>query len=227
LFLSANVVDVKNAHQSGVASGLIWGLPLKGLGDSALTEMRIAFDGDAVLFSEESERIYQHNGVAAFHENEKKKANRPLEPGPFASVLKALAYVQRNLKPGGPRIVLGLVTARNAPADERVVKTLREWDVRFDTMMFLGGIEKSGPLMKFQPHIFFDDQVTHCSSASTRVPTAQVLSSMYEHDESILPKCPDCGEVMVRKTALRGRNRGKPFWGCSVFPKCRGSISIP
>jgi len=176
LFLSATEEDVQAAVESQVASGLIY----EGSGDQLgkpLEQIRIAFDGDAVLFSEESERIYQEQGLQAFIEHEKRNAQNPLPEGPFAKLLKTLSYLQFQLDhavDGPPPIRTALVTARNSPAHERVIRTLRAWDVRIDETFFLGGVPKDRVLASFKPHIFFDDQHRHCALASRVVPTARV-----------------------------------------------------
>ncbi len=176
LFLSATEEDVQAAVESQVASGLIYEGSAETLG-KPLEQIRIAFDGDAVLFSEESERIYQEQGLQAFIEHEKKNAQNPLPEGPFAKLLKTLSYLQFQLDPvidGPPPIRTALVTARNSPAHERVIRTLRAWEVRIDETFFLGGVPKDRVLASFKPHIFFDDQHRHCDLASRVVPTARV-----------------------------------------------------
>ena len=177
LFLSATEEDVQAAVISNVASGLIYD------SQSAdpqyqLDQIRIAFDGDAVLFSEESEIIYQREGLEAFIEHEKINAKKPLPEGPFAKLLKTLSFLQFDLdskeKQEIPPIRTALVTARNSPAHERVIRTLRTWSVRIDETFFLGGVSKDKILAAFSPHIFFDDQHQHCDAASKLVPTARV-----------------------------------------------------
>ncbi len=176
LFLSATEEDVQAAVESKVASGLIYEGSTKNA-DENLNQIRIAFDGDAVLFSEESELIYQQQGLDAFVEHEKKNANQPLPEGPFAKLLKTLSYLQFQLDglgEGATLIRTALVTARNSPAHERVIRTLRAWNVRVDETFFLGGVSKDQVLKAFSPHIFFDDQHLHCDDAAKVVPTARV-----------------------------------------------------
>jgi len=176
LFLSATEEDVQAAVESRVASGLIYEGLSKQSGET-LEQIRIAFDGDAVLFSEESEMIYQQQGLDAFIEHEKKNANKPLPEGPFAKLLKTLSYLQFQLDGmdhGAAMIRTALVTARNSPAHERVIRTLRAWNVRVDETFFLGGVAKNQVLAAFAPHIFFDDQHLHCDHAAKVVPTARV-----------------------------------------------------
>lgn len=176
LFLSATEEDVEAAVDANVASGLIYDGPSKDA-HKPLDQIRIAFDGDAVLFSEESEMIYQQQGLEAFIEHEKHNAEQPLPEGPFAKLLKTLSYLQFELDEydsTAPPIRTALVTARNSPAHERVIRTLRTWNVRIDETFFLGGVSKDRVLASFSPHIFFDDQHRHCDTASKLVPTARV-----------------------------------------------------
>jgi 5'-nucleotidase len=175
LFLSLHEDDVQAAVDSGVASALLYKMP-----DNALEELdqiRIAFDGDAVIFSDESERIFQAQGIEAFENHERENAMKPLPEGPFARLLKALSFIQNNFSTAdGTRspIRTALVTARSSPAHERVIRTLRAWDVAIDETFFMGGVAKSAVLAAFKPHIFFDDQPGHCDRAATLVQTGRV-----------------------------------------------------
>ena len=177
LFLSATEEDVQAAVESDVAAGLIYDGPSHNPADP-LQQIRIAFDGDAVLFSKESEMIYQKQGLEAFIEHEKENAQQPLPEGPFAKLLKTLSFLQfdldNNTGGGQPPLRTALVTARNSPAHERVIRTLRTWNVRIDETFFLGGVPKHKILESFSPHIFFDDQHQHCEGAAKVVPTARV-----------------------------------------------------
>ena len=177
LFLSATEEDVQAAVESNVAAGLIYDGPSRNRTDP-LEQIRIAFDGDAVLFSKESEMIYQQQGLEAFIEHEKLNAEKPLPEGPFAKLLKTLSFLQFDLTNSTtqktPPIRTALVTARNSPAHERVIRTLRTWNVRIDETFFLGGVPKHKILESFSPHIFFDDQHQHCEGAARVVPTARV-----------------------------------------------------
>jgi 5'-nucleotidase len=177
LFLSATEEDVQAAVESNVAAGLIYDGPSRNRTDP-LEQIRIAFDGDAVLFSKESEMIYQQQGLEAFIEHEKLNAEKPLPEGPFAKLLKTLSFLQFDLinstTQKTPPIRTALVTARNSPAHERVIRTLRTWNVRIDETFFLGGVPKHKILESFSPHIFFDDQHQHCEGAARVVPTARV-----------------------------------------------------
>ena len=142
---------------------------------SRINQIRIAFDGDAVLFAAESERIYQHKGMQAFMDNEREKADIPLNKGPFANFLSTLAHIQEMFKDRDTSpIRTALVTSRNAPAHERAIKTLRNWNVHIDEAFFLGGVSKTDVLQAFGAHIFFDDQRTHTDPASKVVPSAVV-----------------------------------------------------
>lgn len=175
LFLSAHADDVKQAIDSNVAAGMI--LPANPHADprSKIQQIRIAFDGDAVLFAAESERIYKHKGMQAFMDNEAAKADIPLQKGPFANFLMTIAHLQELFpeKETAP-IRTALVTSRNAPAHERAIKTLREWGVHIDEAFFLGGVSKTDVLSAFGAHIFFDDQKVHAEPASAVVPSAVV-----------------------------------------------------
>lgn len=176
LFLSLHEDDVQAAINSGVAAALLYQKP-----DNAFEELdqiRIAFDGDAVIFSDESERIFQEHGIEAFEKHERDNAKNPLSAGPFARLLKALAYIQHNFKSADGRaapIRTALVTARSSPAHERVIRTLRAWDIAIDETFFMGGVAKSDVLAAFKPHMFFDDQLGHCDRAAPFVPTGRVL----------------------------------------------------
>jgi 5'-nucleotidase len=175
LFLSANESDVQEAINAGVAAGIICTQPEFSIDpDKEIDQIRIAFDGDAVLFSDESERIYKEQGLEAFLEHERINARKPLPEGPFAKLLKTLSFLQKEFPKNKVPIRTALVTARNAPAHERVIRTLREWDVRIDEAFFLGGVEKSEVLKAFGAHIFFDDQPVHINPASRLVPAARV-----------------------------------------------------
>ncbi|MDY7576014.1 5'-nucleotidase [Actimicrobium sp. CCI2.3] len=175
LFLSLHEDDVQAAVDSGVAAALLYQKPENVLEE--LDQIRIAFDGDAVIFSDESERIYQTQGIEAFERHERENALKPLPEGPFARLLKALSFIQNNFKAADGRarpIRTALVTARSSPAHERVIRTLRAWDVTIDETFFMGGVAKSDVLAAFRPHMFFDDQPGHCDRASTIVPTGRV-----------------------------------------------------
>ena len=171
LFLSTDGVDVRQALESGVAAATI--LP----SEKSVTpneKLKIAFDGDAVLFSDDSEKIFKNKGLAAFTENEKRAANEPLSGGPFKPILAALQQIQMAFPPGESPLRTCLVTARAAPAHERVVRTLRAWNIRIDESLFLGGLDKGEFLRAFDADVFFDDQEGHCESARNHVATGHV-----------------------------------------------------
>lgn len=171
LFLSAHPQDVKNALAAGYAAATI--LP----SHNSFSEegpLKIAFDGDAVLFSDESERIYQKHGIEAFNLNEQTAAKQPLQAGPFKGFLAALHRIQQHFSAENCPIRTALVTARQAPSHERVILTLRSWKIRIDEALFLGGLNKSDFLTSFGADIFFDDQQGHCELASQKVATGHV-----------------------------------------------------
>ena len=138
--------------------------------------LKVAFDGDSVIFSEDSQSIYDKHGIKAFERNEKNLAKFPLSGGPFKSFLFELHKLQKKFTPSNCPIKIALVTARSAPSHERVIRTLRDWGIRIDECLFLGGLDKGSFLRVFDADIFFDDQIENCSSASTFVPTAHVIS---------------------------------------------------
>lgn len=175
LFLSAYEDDVQAAIDSGIAAGIICNSVEEAYNpDDPINQIRIAFDGDAVLFTDESEMIFQTQGLEAFEENERKNADKPLPQGPFAKFLKTISNIQKEFPPEEAPIRTALVTARSAPAHERVIRTLRAWNVRIDEAFFLGGISKRDVLKAFGAHIFFDDQAVHTAPASEVVPSARV-----------------------------------------------------
>ena len=171
LFLSTDGADVRRALESGVAAATI--LP----SEKSVTpneKLKIAFDGDAVLFSDDSEKIFKNEGLEAFTENEKEAANEPLSGGPFKPILAALQQIQMAFPPGESPLRTCLVTARAAPAHERVVRTLRAWNIRIDESLFLGGLDKGEFLRAFDADVFFDDQEGHCESTRNHVATGHV-----------------------------------------------------
>jgi 5'-nucleotidase len=173
LFLSANQNDVRLALEAGFPAARVYQKPARE--DSHPTEVRIAFDGDAVLFSDEAERIYQEQGLSAFEEHERTRAAEPLPPGPFQPFLKALHHLQKSSPPGSSmRIRTALVTARSAPAHDRAIRTLMSWDIEVDEAMFLGGLEKGPFLRVFEPDFYFDDQLAHVHSAALAGPSGHV-----------------------------------------------------
>jgi len=171
LLLSTNADDVRKALEKGHAAATI----LPGSANTrASGQLRIAFDGDAVIFSDEAERIYQQLGLEAFADSEREAANQPLSGGPFKAVLEALHKIQSAYPIADNPIRTALVTARSAPAHKRVVLTLREWGIRIDEALFLGGRSKGEFLKAFGADIFFDDQQVHIESAQQHVTSAHV-----------------------------------------------------
>lgn len=171
LFLSPEPHDVVKALDNGVAAATI--LPGKA-SEPGSDELRIAFDGDAVIFSDEAERIFKEKGLEAFADSERSAARTPLTGGPFKKFLEALHRIQAEFPPDKAPIRTALVTARSAPAHERVIRTLRAWDIRIDEALFLGGMEKTEFLKAFGADIFFDDQKGHVELARDYIATGHV-----------------------------------------------------
>jgi len=169
LFLSKSEIDVQHAIDTGCAAAILYAPPKE---IDMSKQIRIAFDADAVIFSEESERIYKSQGLDAFLAHEKENVNKPLPEGPFAKLLKTFSFLQKQFEKSPIR--LAIVTARNSPAHERVVQTLRTWNVKIDEAFFLGGVSKDQILKAYRAHIFFDDQETHLEDASKVVPSGKV-----------------------------------------------------
>ena len=175
LFLSKNEKDVQTVIDSGTAAAAIILEPPTDFSSSDDT-VRIAFDADAVIFSDESEQIYKKDGMEAFHKSERDNQNIPLQEGPHGKLLQILSKIQQKmdttieLTP----LRLAIVTARNSPSHMRVINTLREWDVYVDEAFFLGGLNKDKILKAFNAHIFFDDQDVHLNKTKQVVPSAKV-----------------------------------------------------
>jgi 5'-nucleotidase len=177
LFLSADSEDVAKALESGIAAATL--IPSKNNSSQSLDEngscqLKIAFDGDAVIFSDEAEQVYRSGGLEVFEESERASAHQPLSGGPFKPFLFILHRFQSILPPETALIRTALITARGAPAHERVIRTLRSWNIRIDEALFLAGMDKGKFLDAFGADIFFDDQKIHCESASQHVPTGHV-----------------------------------------------------
>lgn len=186
LFLSAEPGDVRKALEAGFAAATI--LPSAApVAESNSSQLRIAFDGDAVLFSDESERIYKHEGLDAFQKNEALAAKEPLTGGPFKDFLAMLHQIQLDYPADASPIRTALITARGAPAHERVIRTLRAWNIRIDEALFLGGMDKGEFLKAFGADIFFDDQQKHCESARQHVATGHVPHGVANEDQVIDP----------------------------------------
>ncbi len=182
LFLSKSESDIQEIIDSNkCAAALIYDRPKDYKPDEHT--VRIAFDADAVIFSDDSERIYKEKGLEKFHENEKENVDIPLQEGPFGKFIKLLSKVQSELNNDVLRIAI--VTARDYPANIRVIKTLRNWGVNVDEAFFLGGLSKDKVLKAFNAHIFFDDQDTHVIPASNVVPSSRVP---YKQDSPLYNK---------------------------------------
>ena len=177
LFLTTNENDAQKIIDSNVCAAAIVKAPPKTAKSLDENQVRFAFDADAVIFNEESEILNQTEGLSSFHTHEDTKQNTPLARGPHANLLIKLSKMQERL-PGRIEfspVKLAIMTARNSPAEMRVIKTLRDWNVYVDEAFFLGGLEKNRFLKAFKPHIFFDDQDSHLDSASSDIPSAKVL----------------------------------------------------
>lgn len=184
LFLSVNENDVRSALMAGFPAARVYPDSAK-KAELHPDEIRIAFDGDAVLFSDEAEQIFQRNGLDAFQQHETERAATPLPPGPFKPLLLALHRLQVLAGQEVPvKIRTALVTARSAPAHERAIRTLMDWKINIDEAMFLGGLDKGAFLREFEPDFFFDDQTRHCESAARVTPTGHVISGIANHDNA-------------------------------------------
>jgi len=172
LFLSAHEEDVQEAINVGIAAARI--IPNKYKKKGKRKDVRIAFDGDAVLFSDESEKIYKKYGLEAFLKHEKENAKKPLPKGPFAKLLKVISRIQTEFPMEQAPIKTALITARNFSTFERVIRTFDTWGVRIDEAFFLGGIEKRRVVKSFKADIFFDDQDVHLDKTSKKTPSAKV-----------------------------------------------------
>ena len=172
LFLSADADDTEEALKRGVPAARL--LAGAAGADAAEDRLRIAFDGDAVLFSDEAERVFRDRGLEAFSESEAAAADQPLRGGPFKPFLSGLHRLQGEFDAEDCPIRTALVTARGAPAHERIIKTLRAWDIRLDESLFLGGLDKTAFLRAYRADIFFDDQSGNCLAASGHVTSGHV-----------------------------------------------------
>ncbi|MBC7916409.1 MAG: 5'-nucleotidase [Rhodoferax sp.] len=176
LFLSTHLSDVRAALDAGVPAAQVYPHSAHA-SENHPAEVRIAFDGDAVLFSDEAEQVYQSSGLPAFQKHEQDKVAQPLPDGPFKPLLVALHRMQRAEIPH-MKIRTALVTARSAPAHERAIRTLMDWTIEIDEAMFLGGLDKGEFLREFEPDFFFDDQTGHIESAAKHVPSGHVASGV-------------------------------------------------
>ena len=176
LFLSTHLSDVRAALDAGVPAAQVYPESVRA-SDAHPNVVRIAFDGDAVLFSDEAERVYQAQGLGAFQQHEVERADQPLPGGPFKPLLEALQKLQ-HAGNAGMRLRTALVTARSAPAHERAIRTLMDWNIEVDEAMFLGGLPKGEFLREFEPDFFFDDQTGHIEHAALHVPSGHVAAGI-------------------------------------------------
>ncbi|GAB2648043.1 MULTISPECIES: 5'-nucleotidase [Psychrobacter] len=206
LFLTTNREDAQQVADANICACAILDATPVNTYKLDTDQLRIAFDGDAVLFDDSGELLYKQKGLRAFHDREVKMRDLPIEKGPYAELLIKLSNLQERLPAGlqySP-IKIALVTARNAPADLRAIKTLREWGVNVDMAFFLGGLEKTAVLRTFAPHIFFDDSIKHIDAARRFIPTALVpyRSTSLLHGDSYLTNDKDA-TLLSFKPAVR------------------------
>ncbi len=176
LFLTTTVVDAQKVIDGKTCAAAVLKKPPKNQKKIPEGQVRIAFDGDAVLFDESSEIVYKAEGLDRFNKIEDQHQDEPMQEGPYAALLKKLSRLQERLpfSVEYSPVRISIVTARNTPAEMRVIKTLRHWGVYVDEIFFLGGLEKTKVLEAFHPHIFFDDQDLHIENASKVVPAGKV-----------------------------------------------------
>ncbi len=176
LFLTTDVDDAQRVIDSQRCAAAILKQPPQNASPIPEGQVRIAFDGDAVLFSDESELVYKTHGLEVFKQQEDELQHTPMAEGPYASLLKKLAKLQQRLpeRVENSPIRIAIVTARNSPSEMRVINTLRAWGVNVDEAFFLGGVGKDKVLTAFNPHIFFDDQEVHLEAAAHLVPSGRV-----------------------------------------------------
>jgi 5'-nucleotidase len=172
LFLSRDLTDAQDAINAGIAAAQLYDPPESMT--ASQQQIRIAFDGDAVLFSPDSEHIYKTKGLAAFLRYENRHRKKSMTEGPFAKLLLGLSDIQKHFPREDCPVRIAIVTARNSPAHGRVIHTLRDWDVLVDEAFFLGGVDKDQVLKAFGAQIFFDDQHSHVSKAASHVPSGIV-----------------------------------------------------
>lgn len=173
LFLSANPNDVRDAIQNGLAAATMMSKPGESVGTSSL--VKIAFDGDSVLFSDEADEIFRHHGLEHFTASEKNNASVPLMAGPFKIFITEIAKLQKEYPRDELPIKIALVTARGMPTHERVLITLRSWGIRLDEAIFAAGRSKGPFLRAFGADIFFDDTMHNVDNALAHdIPTGHV-----------------------------------------------------
>lgn len=180
LFLSGNKDDVKEAIAQGLPAGHV--SQQTAYEDDDSDELRLAFDFDGVIADDSSEKVFkQATSFSDYIDHEKKHAGKPMPAGPLFKFFQAIASIQqkelakaKETKSYIPKVRIALCTARNAPAIERVVTTLREWNIHIDEAFFLGGLNKVDVLKAYRPHIFFDDQIGHIQHVSTEFPSVHI-----------------------------------------------------
>ena len=208
LFLTTNRDDAQQVADANICACAILDATPVNTYELDTKQLRIAFDGDAVLFDDSGELLYKQKGLRAFHEREAEMRDLPIEKGPYAELLIKLSKMQERLPASlhTSPMKIALVTARNAPADLRAIKTLRDWGVDLDMAFFLGGLEKTAVLKTFAPHIFFDDSVKHIDAARDFMPTALVPyhSTSLLHAKSVLTAEEDTSSLSFKpvKSAL-------------------------
>ncbi|MFC6382198.1 5'-nucleotidase [Psychrobacter glacincola] len=202
LFLTTNLEDAQQVADADICACAILDATPVNTRELDTKQLRIAFDGDAVLFDDSGELLYKQKGLQAFHDREATMRDLPIEKGPYAELLIKLSKMQERLPASlhSCPMKIALVTARNAPADLRAIKTLREWGVNVDMAFFLGGLEKTAVLKTFAPHIFFDDSVKHIDAARSFVPTALVPyhSTSLLHANSMLTSDKDASSLSFK-----------------------------
>ncbi|WP_292998425.1 5'-nucleotidase [Nevskia sp.] len=183
LFLSADEADVRDANAAGHAAGQVLQSSFVDAADD--DELRIAFDFDGVLADDQSEAVFQRDGLASFHDHERRHAATPVNPGPLAPFLRKLRQIQALEEQQAladrdylRKLRVSIVTARDAPSHERVITTMRDWGVTVNEAFFLGGIEKRAVLSVLKPHIFFDDQQHHLTPAAADLPCVHIPFGM-------------------------------------------------
>ncbi|XP_003276013.2 cytosolic 5'-nucleotidase 1B isoform X2 [Nomascus leucogenys] len=168
LYIATDTEKVQEAIQEGIASATMF----DGAKDMAYcdTQLRVAFDGDAVLFSDESEHFTKEHGPDKFFQYDTLCESKPLAQGPLKGFLEDLGRLQKKFYAKNQRLLCPirtyLVTAKSAASSgARVLKTLRRWGLEIDEALFLAGAPKSPILVKIRPHIFFDDHMFHIEGA--------------------------------------------------------------
>ena len=180
LYLSTNAEQVKEAVDLGYPAGYV--LPCAAVDDEEDDQLRIAFDFDGVLVDDEAERVYKKTGdLEQFQQHEVENRDRPLKSGPLMPLLQQLSYFQKMDSrraqdySGRKRMLrISIVTARSAPAHERLNNTLSALGLEADEVFLMGGIEKKRVLDILKPHLFFDDQMGHLENVSKSTPSAHI-----------------------------------------------------